>query len=151
MMAIMGTETGNAGLIQDFIRVQIEAVAACVAAIPHLAGPDERAAVVDLRCEHQRQLALLRELAREERIDPPVSGTAYEAGTIGGIRKAARAGGDRSVLEALARSEAAVVADYRRVVQNTVLSVTTRPVFERALDALRRHRRQLVRHARLAL
>jgi len=150
MMATMGTETGPCGLIQDFIRVQIDAVGACRAAVPYLAGPDERAIVVELCGEHENQLRHLRTIARDDGVEPPVTGTVYEARTVGGIRKAAAAKGDRSVLEALSRVEAAVVADYGRVLRNTALSPLNRPIFERALAELRRHRRALVRAARLA-
>ncbi|NBB71720.1 MAG: DUF2383 domain-containing protein [Alphaproteobacteria bacterium] len=150
MMATMGTETGTCGLLQDFIRVQIDAVAACRTAVPHLAGADERAIVVDLCGEHEDQLRHLRRIACDDGVEPPESGTAYEARTVGGIRKAAAVEGDGAVLEALSRLEVAVVADYQRVLRNTALSPLTRPVFERALSELRRHRRVLGRAARLA-
>jgi len=150
MMATMGTETGSRGLLQDFIRVQIDAVAACRAAVPHFAGPDERAIVVDLCDEHEDQLRHLRNIARDDGVEPPENGTAFEASIVGGIRKAAAVKGDRAVLEALSRLEAAVVADYKRALRNTTLSPLTRPVFERALSELRRHRRALVKAARLA-
>ena len=150
MMATMGTETGTCGLLQDFIRVQIDAVAACRAAVPQLAGPDERAMVVDLRGEHEDQLRYLRRIAHDDGVETPENGTAYEASIVGGIRKAAAVEGDRAVLEALSRLEAAVVADYKRVLRNSTLAELTRPVFERALSELRRHRRTLVQAARLA-
>lgn len=150
MMATMGTETGTCGLLEDFIRVQIDAVAACRAAVPYLAGPDERAIVVDLCGEHEEQLRHLRNIARDDGVEPPVTGTAYEARTVGGIRKAAAVKGDRAVLEALSRFEVAVLADYTRALRNTTLSPLMRPVFERALAELRRHRRALVQAARFA-
>ncbi|NBC96720.1 MAG: hypothetical protein GVY27_10240 [Deinococcus-Thermus bacterium] len=149
MMATMGTETGPCGLLEDFIRVQIDAVAACRAAVPYLAGPDERAIVVDLCGEHEDQLRHLRDIARDEGVEAPVTGTAYEARTVGGIRKAAAIAGDHAVLEALSRLEVAVVADYKRVLRNTALSPLMRPVFERALSELRRHRHALIQAARL--
>ena len=150
MMATMGTETGTCGLLQDFIRVQIDAVAACRAAVPQLAGPDERAMVVDLRGEHEDQLRYLRRIARDDGVETPENGTAYEASIVGGIRKAAAVDGDGALLEALSRLEAAVVADYQRVLRNSALAEARRPVFERALSELRRHRHTLVQAARLA-
>ncbi len=150
MVALIGTATSLPTLLEGFMRVQLEAIAACRTAIPFLAGPDERALVVALKHDHERHLAELKTMARMHGANEPDSGTMHEARTIGRIRLAHRRGGDGEVLEAVSLSAAGAIDAYERALRNAALPDSCRPAFERALADLRRHRLRLGEAARLA-
>lgn len=150
MVAMIGTATAMPTLLEDFIRVQLEAIAACRTAIPLLGGPDERALVLRLRENHERHLTELRRLATIHRVHVPDSGTPHEARTIGRIRLAHRRGGDGAVLEALDQALHEAADSYDRALRNAALTESTRPLFQRAATDLRRHRVRLGEAARFA-
>lgn len=150
MVALIGSATALPTLLEDFIRVQLEAIAACRTAIPLLSGPDERAMVVGLKHDYERHVEELRRLAAAHRTAIPEHGTPHEARTIGRIRLAHRRGGDGDVLEALAVALREASEAYDRALRNAALGEATRPLFQRAAADVRRHRVRLGEAARFA-
>ena len=150
MVALIGTATSLPTLLEGFMRLNLEAIAACRTAVPFLAGPDERALVIGLRDDHERHLAELKGLARIYGANVPDNGTMHEARTIGRIRLAHRRGGDGAVLAAVETAASEAIYAYERGLRNAALPDSLRPAFERALGDLRRHRLRLGDAARLA-
>jgi len=151
MVAMIGTEIGVGTLVQDFLKVEVEGFSACRCALPYLADPDERERVLHLGRVHERHARLLRNLALSYGVMEAVEGTSFEASTLGGIRLAHSDGGDRAVLAALGDSEAAAIRAYERALRSTTLPERMRPLFENALDDLRRERAHVEEAARLAV
>lgn len=151
MAAMIGTEISMGTLVQDFLKVEVEGFSACRCALPYLADPDERERVLHLGRVHERHAKLLRSLAESYGVTAAVEGTAFEARTIGRIRLAHTDGGDGAVLTALGDAEAAAIRAYERALQSTTLPARTRPLFENALDDLRRERAHVEEAARLAV
>ncbi len=150
MVALMDTATSLPTLLDGFVRVQHEAVAACRAAVPLLSGPDERALVLGLRQDSESHLNELRRMAALHGLAVTDRGTPHEAQTIGRIRLAHRRGGDAEVLQALARGLRDAVSAYERAFRNTALTETTLPIVQRAAADLKRHCARLGDAARLA-
>jgi hypothetical protein len=150
MTALIGTATCAPTLLEDFMHVELEVIAACRTAMPALAGVDERALVAGLRDEHQDYLRQLKRLAMRFRAECPEDGTANEARTLGRIKLAARTGGDGRVLDALDVALAQAAAAYGRGLRNAALPEAMRPILMASLDNLERHRHALRKAARLA-
>jgi len=150
MTALIGTATCPPTLLEDFMHVELEVIGACRTAIPALAGPEERALVVELRDEHEQALRELKRLALRFRVDCPEDGTANEARTIGRIKLALRRGGDGRILEALDLALGDAAAAYGRGLRNAALPETMRPTLAAARDSLERRREAMRKAARLA-
>lgn len=150
MTALIGTATCAPTLLEDFMHVELEVIGACRAALPALAGVDERALVAGLRDEHEESLRQLKRLATRFRADTPEDGTANEARTLGRIKLAARRGGDGRVLDALDVALAQAAAAYGRGLRNAALPETMVPILTTALDNVERHRIALRRAVTLA-
>ena len=150
MAALIGTATGASTLLEDFMRVELEVIGACRAAIPALAGPDERALVVKLRDDHEEALRQLARFTTRFRIDIPEDGTANEARTLGRIKQARRRGGDGRVLAALDTALGEVAPAYARGLRNAALPEAMIPIVKGARDSLERGRTAMREAARLA-
>ncbi len=150
MVALIGTATGTATMLQDFVRLQHEMIAACRTTLELVTGAAEREAVATLSDDCERHMAEFRRLATVHDVCLTDAGTPHEARTIGSIRLAHRRGGDGAALEVLAGALAEARAAYDRALRNAALTETTRPLFKRAVRAVRRHHLGLDEVARAA-
>jgi hypothetical protein len=150
MAGLIGTATGAATLLEGFLHIELEIIAACRTAIPALAGPDERAMVVALRDDHEERLGQLKRLAASLKAHCPEGGTAHEARTLGRIKLARRRGGDGAVLHALDMALGDAATAYRRGLRNAALPDAMHLILAASLESLERRRTELREAARLA-
>lgn len=148
MTTWIGTELSLAAMLEDFQRVEVEALEACQAARPHLHGTLPQMCVSALERLHEHQLQRLWSMARDGGAGRPGAGTDHEARTVGHIHHAEATGGDYAVLAAVDEAETDTVAAYERALKSTTLPESLRPAFELALKELRRARNRLEATAR---
>ena len=150
MVTMIGTELSLSTLVEDFLHQQVEACDICRRAAGWLDDPLARDVVVAFAGIHDRDLIQLRKLAGDCGAHLPERGTAREAQTLGQLRLAHNSDGDAALLAAVARVEDDVIQGYERVLNNTALPDNLVPLFEDALDELRRRRERLTAALRLA-
>ena len=148
MSTLIGTELSLASLLEDFQRVEVEALEACHAARAHLHGTLPQMCVAGLERLHEHQLERLWAMARSGGAGRPGEGTDHEARTVGHIHHADATGGDDAVLAAVDEAETDAVAAYERALESTTLPASLKPAFEVALKDLRRARNRLEATAR---
>jgi hypothetical protein len=150
MVMMLGTEPTLPRLVEDFLRQQVEACDVCRRAAGWLDEPLARDVVVALAGIHDRDVVQLRKLAGECGAHLPEHGGDHAARTLGHLELAHAREGNAALLAVVAAVEDDVIAGYERVLANTTLPDDLRPLFEDALDELRRRGERLSAARRIA-
>jgi hypothetical protein len=150
MVMMLGTEPTLPSLVEDFLRQEVEAYDVCRRAAGWVGDPLARDVVVAFAGIHDRDADRLRKLADVCGAHPPDGGGDHAAQTLGQLELAHARAGDGPLLEVVAQVESDVAAGYERVLANTTLPEDLRPLFEDALEELRRRGERLSASRRLA-
>ena len=140
MVTTVGTASDLPKLIEDFIYLERDAIAAYEATIERLEDPAHKAKIEEFRQDHLRHLDELQSLAMRHGADVPLEGDAKQMLTTGKVKMAGLVGGDGMVLGAMSTNETDTVTAYSNGCDNPVVPADARPVFERGLADERRHK-----------
>lgn len=140
MVTTVGTAQDMPKLIEDFIHLERDAIAAYEATIDRLEDPAHKAKVEEFRQDHLRHLDELQALALRHGAEVPMEGDMKQVLTTGKVKMAGMMGGDGAVLRAMSSNETDTVTAYSNGCDNPVVPADARPVFERGLADERRHK-----------
>ena len=150
MVTTVGTSTDLRTLIENFILLERDAIAAYETTIEKLESPAHKARIEEFRQDHLRHLSDLQDLAARHGADAPAEGDSKEMLTKGKVKLAGLMGGDGAVLQAMSSNETDTVTAYANGCDNAAVPVEALPVFERALADERRHKEWMDRAAQAA-
>ncbi len=140
MTTTVGTDSDLGSLIQNFIILEHDAIAAYTATIERLEDPGHKARVTEFRADHERHLGELKAMAAKHGAEVPTEGDMKEILTTGKVKLAGLMGGDPAVLKAMSSNENDTISAYESGSRNAAIPVEDRPLFERALADERRHK-----------
>ena len=140
MVTTVGTSNDLPKLIENFILLERDAIAAYDEVVARLEKPTYKSTIAEFRGDHLRHLSELEGLARDHGATIPKEGDAKEMLTTGKVQMADMAGGDGAILRAMSTNESDTVSAYERGSENDVVPVAAKPVFTRALEDERRHK-----------
>ena len=139
MATTIGTASDLKTLIQNFLILEHDAIAAYEATIERLEDPAHKAKITEFRGDHERHVRELTEIAAKHGVAVPTEGDMKEMLTTGKVKIAGMMGGDSAVLKAMSSNENDTISAYDSGSRNTVVPVEDRPIFERGLADERRH------------
>jgi len=140
MVTTVGTSGDLMTLLEDYITLEHNAIAAYETTIERLENPVHKAKIAEFKADHERHLTELTELAVAHGAEIPTEGDMKEMLTTGKVKLADMVGGDGAVLKAMSTNETDTVTAYDRAVENDAIPETARPLFARALEDERRHK-----------
>lgn len=140
MVTTVGTGSDVKSVIENFILLERDAIAAYDATIERLQDPAHKEKIREFRGDHERHMRELSDLARKHGATVPAEGDMKEMLTTGKVKIAALTGSDSSVLKAMSSNEVDTVDAYERGAGNSAIPTEDRPVFERAAADERRHK-----------
>jgi rubrerythrin len=140
MVTTVGTANDLPTLIEDFILLERDAIAAYEATVERLEDPARKAKIEEFRQDHLRHLDELQALALRHGADAPLEGDAKEILTTGKVKLAGMVGGDGMILKAMSTNETDTVTAYSNGCDNPVVPADARALFERGLADERRHK-----------
>ena len=140
MVTTIGTGGDLRTLIQNFLILEHDAIAAYTATIERLEDPAHKARIAEFRGDHERHVRELTELASKRGASIPTEGDMKEMLTTGKVKIAELMGGDSALLQAMSSNEKDTISAYESGSKNTVIPAEDRPVFERGLADERRHK-----------
>lgn len=140
MVTTVGTGSDLKTLIENFIILEHDAIAAYKATIERLEDATHRQRITEFLGDHERHLRELTDLARQHGAPVPSEGDMKEILTTGKVKIAGLMGGDGAVLKAMGSNENDTITAYENGSKNTAIPAEARPLFERALADERRHK-----------
>ena len=140
MATTVGTSNDLPKLIENFILLERDAIAAYDEVVGRLETPSYKAKIAEFREDHLRHLSELEVLAREHGADVPAEGDMKQMLTTGKVQMADMAGGDGAILRAMSSNETDTVSAYSEGSENAVVPSAAKPIFARALEDERRHK-----------
>jgi rubrerythrin len=140
MPTTVGTGFDPKNIIEDFILLEHDAIAAYDAAIERLEAPEHKAKVEEFRKDHQRHLDELMQTATTHGANVPTEGDFKEILTTGKVKLAAMVGGDSAILRAMSTNEDDTIAAYRNGAENERAPAEMKPFFQSALQDEERHK-----------
>ena len=140
MATTVGTSNELGTLIENFIYLERDAIAAYDAVIERLESPLSKEKISEFRADHHRHLTELEQLALEHGVAAPSEGDAKEMLTTGKVKMADMVGGDGAILKAMSTNETDTGTAYSNGTENSAIPETARPIFARALEDERRHK-----------
>ncbi len=147
MVTTVGTSTDMASLIENFILLEHDAIAAYDATIERLSNPEYKAQIAEFRNDHLRHLDDLTQLAARYGANVPTEGDMKEILTTGKIKLANLTGDDAVILQAMSSNETDTITAYSNGCENSVVPPEERMIFERGLADERRHKEWMDRAA----
>ena len=140
MVTTVGTSSDAKSLIENFILLERDAIAAYDATIERLETPGHKAKIAEFRQDHHRHLEELTKAAAAHGATVPGEGDMKEMLTTGKVKIADMVGGDGAILKAMSTNETDTVAAYRNGTENAAAPVELQPVFAVALADEERHK-----------
>ena len=140
MVTTVGTGNDIAKIIENYIYLERDALAAYDESISRLESPAHKEKVAEFRADHQRHLDELKDLAARHGAAVPAEGDMKQMLTTGKIKLADLVGGDGAILKAMATNEIDTITGYENGTGNNTIPAAERPIFERALADERRHK-----------
>ena len=150
MVTTVGTSGDMKSLIENFIYLERDAIAAYETTIERLESPEYKARIEEFRQDHLRHLDDLRQLAQRHGADIPAEGDMKQMLTTGKIKLADMMGDDAAILRAMSSNETDTVTAYGNGCDNACVPPAERAVFERGLADERRHKDWMDRTASAA-
>lgn len=150
MATSVGTGFDPENIIEDFILLEHDAIAAYDAAIERLENAGHKTKIEEFRQDHQRHLDTLIEAANAHGVEVPGEGDFKEILTTGKVKLAALVGGDGAVLKAMANNEDDTIGAYRNGTQNMRAPEELKSFFEGALKDEERHKAWMTEAAQAA-
>lgn len=145
MVTTVGTSSDMKSLIENFILLERDAIAAYDTTIDRLKSPEYKAKIADFRADHMRHLDELTQLAGRHGANVPQEGDMKEMLTTGKIKMANMMGDDGTILRAMSTNEADTVSAYEKGSENEIVPAEERALFTRALEDERRHKEWMER------
>lgn len=140
----MATTVGTSGdlptLIENFIYLERDAIAAYDETISRLESPTHKARIAEFREDHVRHLDDLRALAAKHGANVPAEGDMKQLLTTGKIKLADLMGGDGALLKAMSSNETDTITAYGNGASNETVPPEDRPIFQRAQADEERHK-----------
>ena len=140
MVTTVGTGNDIAKIIENYIYLERDALAAYDESISRLESPAHKEKVAEFRADHERHLGELKDLAARHGAAVPAEGDMKQMLTTGKIKLADLVGGDGAILKAMATNEIDTITGYENGTNNATIPAAERPIFERALADERRHK-----------
>ena len=139
MATTIGTESDLKTLIQNFLILEHDAIAAYKATIERLEDPGHKAKISEFRADHERHVRELTQMAAKHGVSAPTEGDMKELLTTGKVKIAGLMGGDSAVIKAMSSNENDTISAYESGSANSVIPADDRPLFARAAADERRH------------
>ncbi|WP_341211712.1 ferritin-like domain-containing protein [uncultured Limimaricola sp.] len=140
MVTTIGTSSDMAKMVENFILLEHDAIAAYGTTIERLESPAHKAKVEEFRQDHLRHLSDLTALAGRVGANVPREGDMKELLTTGKIKLADMVGGDGAILKAMATNEIDTISAYQHAVDNEAVPATDKELFRRGLADERKHK-----------
>ncbi|SFP50807.1 DUF2383 domain-containing protein [Tranquillimonas alkanivorans] len=150
MVTTVGTSTDIKDLVENFILLERDAIAAYDEVIARLDSPARKERVSQFKSDHERHLDELTRLAARVGANVPQEPDAKSMLTTGEVQLADMAGGDGAILKAMSTNETDTVTAYERGCDNTAVPVEDRAIFARALEDERSHKAWMEAEAKAA-
>ena len=150
MATTVGTSSDMPSLIENFVYLERDAIAAYDETISRLEMPENRAKISEFREDHVRHLSELESLAAKHGAPVPAEGDMKQMLTTGKIKLADLMGGDDALLKAMSTNEVDTITAYSNGVDNAAVPAEDRSVFERAHQDEERHKAWMDSAARAA-
>lgn len=139
MVTTVGTSSDVTKLIENFILLERDAIAAYDASIERLENPDWKARVAEFREDHVRHLKGLQQMAARHGAPAPAEGDAKQMLTTGKI-KMANLAGDGAILKAMSTNESDTVSAYSSACGNDAIPPEDKALFEQGRADEERHK-----------
>lgn len=140
MATTVGTGSDLRSLIENFLILEHDAIAAYTATVERLEDPGHKAKVTEFRADHERHVTELTAMAAKHGVEVPTEGDMKEMLTTGKVKIAGLMGGDSALLKAMSSNENDTISAYDSGSKNSAIPAEDRPLFERALADERRHK-----------
>ena len=140
MATTIGTGGDMRSLIENFVHLERDALAAYDEAIARLEDPTHKSKVAEFRADHARHLTDLEGLASKHGAPVPTEGDMKQVLTTGKVKMADLVGGDGAILKAMSTNENDTISAYTSGSQNESVPMEDRPLFERARQDEERHK-----------
>lgn len=140
MVTTIGTSSDMATMVENFILLEHDAIAAYETTIERLESPAHKAKVEEFRQDHLRHLSDLTALAGRVGANVPREGDMKELLTTGKIKLADMVGGDGAILKAMATNEIDTISAYQHAVDNEAVPANDKELFRRGLADERKHK-----------
>lgn len=145
MVTTVGTSSDIKSLIENFILLERDALAAYETTLERLESPEFKAKIEEFRADHLRHLDELTQLAARHGADVPQEGDMKQMLTTGKIKLADMVGDDATILRAMSTNETDTVSAYEKGSENAIVPAEERSLFQRALEDERRHKEWMER------
>jgi rubrerythrin len=145
MVTTVGTSSDMKSLIENFILLERDALAAYETTLERLESPEFKAKIEEFRADHLRHLDELTQLAARHGADVPQEGDMKQMLTTGKIKLADMVGDDATILRAMSTNETDTVSAYEKGSENAIVPAEERSLFQRALEDERRHKEWMER------
>ena len=140
MVTTIGTSSDMAKMVENFILLEHDAIAAYETTIEKLENPAHKAKIEEFRQDHLRHLSELTALAGRVGANVPGEGDMKELLTTGKIKLADMVGGDGAILKAMATNEVDTITAYEHAVDNAAVPAADKDLFQRGLADERKHK-----------
>lgn len=140
MVTTVGTSNDIPTLIENFILLERDAIAAYETTIEKLSNSSYKAKIEEFRQDHLRHLDELQDLAARHGANVPAEGDMKQMLTTGKVKLGAMMGDDGTILRAMSTNETDTVTAYSNGCDNSAIPAADRPIFERALEDEQRHK-----------
>jgi len=150
MVTTVGNQSRIDDLLENFILLEHDAIAAYDTVIERLETPEYKQKIAEFKSDHERHMADLRALAQKHGADVPIEGDMKGMLTTGKVKLADMMGGDGAILRAMATNESDTVSAYDKGCHNDCIPAEDRALFTKALEDERRHKEWMERTAEAA-
>ena len=140
MVTTVGTGSDIRSLIENFVHLERDALAAYDEAIARLDDPTHKSKIAQFRDDHARHLTELEGLATKHGASIPTEGDMKQVLTTGKVKMADLVGGDGAILKAMSTNENDTISAYTSGSENGAIPTEDRPLFERARQDEERHK-----------
>ncbi|WP_424140734.1 DUF2383 domain-containing protein [Roseomonas chloroacetimidivorans] len=139
MVTMVGTEATLAGLVENLLLLEHDAIAAYEQTIERLENPSYKAEIAEFKSDHDRHVQELTQLAAAVGAAPYQEGDAKQMLTTGKVALASIMG-DSAILTAMRSNEEDTVTAYDRASRHTEATPEALAIFKRAYADELRHR-----------
>ena len=140
MVTTVGTSSDVTSLIENFVLLERDAIAAYEVTIERLESPEFKAKVSEFLEDHQRHLDELTRAAAAHGVTAPAEGDMKEMLTTGKVKMADMVGDDGTILQAMSTNESDTVAAYENGTQNGAAPADLQPILAAGLADEQRHK-----------
>jgi rubrerythrin len=148
MVTTVGTSAQFPKLLENFLMLEHDAVAAYDAVLERLDSADYKAKIAEFKKDHERHMSELREMALRHDATIPHEGDMKQMLTTGKVKFADMVGDDGAILAAMSSNETDTVSAYENGMKNEAVPAEERAVFSRAYEDELRHKEWMDRASR---